>query len=338
MGNNYWLAYKLRLKRRRLLFRALRKRNQLTPIVNRTSQIANDDILVYSTVRNEKSRLPYFLEYYRNMGVNHFLFVDNNSNDGTLDYLKQQRDVSLWTTKNSYKLSRFGVDWLAWLQIKYGHGHWCLVVDADEFLVYPFCDKRPLSDLTDWLDAKNIQSFGTLMLDMYPKGQLDAHIYQPGQDPFEILNWFDAGNYRSQVQPELQNLWIQGGVRDRVFFADNPTRAPTLNKTPLVKWNRRFVYVSSTHSLLPRKLNNVFDESGKKGVSGVLLHAKFLHMVVENSREEKQRQEHFANSTLYDAYYDSLADSPDLWREESVKYTDWQQLEHLGLLKKGMWK
>ena len=134
---NLWTAYKMRLKRRRLLFRALRKRRQLTPVLDRTDLIAEGAILCFSTVRNEIIRLPYFLEYYRKLGVQNFLMVDNDSDDGTPDYLAAQPDVSLWQTAHSYKLSRFGVDWLTWLQIKYGHGHWCLTVDADEILVYP---------------------------------------------------------------------------------------------------------------------------------------------------------------------------------------------------------
>ena len=127
-------------------------------------------------------------------------------------------------------------------------------------------------------------------------------------------------------------------MRERFFFADKVERAPTLNKTPLVKWNRRFAYVNSTHSLLPRQLNQVFDLGGAGKTTGVLLHSKFLHVVADKSVEEKQRQEHFANSSLYDAYYDSLAQSPDLWVETSVEYSGWQQLETLGLLSAGGWR
>lgn len=339
---NLWTAYKMRLKRRRFLYRALRKRRQLTAVVDRTAQIPKDAILAFSTVRNEIIRLPYFLDYYRQKGIQHFLFVDNNSNDGTCEYLAAQPDVSLWETSHSYKLSRFGVDWLTWLQIKYGHDHWCLTVDADEVFVYPHCDTRSLTQLTDWLDQTGTRSFGAMMLDMYPKGALNAQAYQSGQDPIDILRWFDVGNYRSQMQAGLRNLWIQGGVRERVFFADRPDRAPTLNKTPLVKWSRRYTYVSSTHSLLPRSLNQVFDPVGMGAPSGkttgVLLHSKFLHMVVEKSAEEKHRQEHFANSNLYDAYYDSLTQSPDLWYAGSKEYSGWQQLEALGLLSSGLWR
>jgi Glycosyl transferase family 2 len=136
--------YILRLARKRWRIRAFRKRRELASVVDRTSLIRPEGILLFSTLRNEKIRLPYFLEYYRDLGVNHFLIVDNDSTDGSREYLEIQPDVSLWTTAHSYKRARFGVDWLNYLQMKYAHGHWALVVDPDEFFVYPFCDTRPL--------------------------------------------------------------------------------------------------------------------------------------------------------------------------------------------------
>ncbi|SMX46844.1 glycosyltransferase family 2 protein [Actibacterium lipolyticum] len=337
MPSKLWTAYRLRLKRRRYLFRAFRKRRQLTEVENRTADILPSDILAFATVRNELIRLPHFLDHYRKLGVGHFLFVDNQSDDGTAEYLRQQPDVSLWSTGHSYKAARFGVDWLTWLQVKYGHGHWCLTLDADELLVYPYYESRPLAALTAWLDSTGERSFGAMMLDMYPEGRLDDQTYVAGEDPIDILGWFDSGNYIIHRQPELQNLWVQGGVRARSFFANNPRRAPTLSKTPLVKWNRRFAYVSSTHSILPPDLNHVYDDTGGEKTSGILLHTKFLHTVIEKSREEKLRKEHFAVSSLYDEYYDSIAADPVLWTEKSTRYRNWRQLEAMGLMSKGGW-
>ncbi|WP_408607891.1 glycosyltransferase family 2 protein [Acidimangrovimonas sediminis] len=327
----------MRLARRRWRFRAFRKRRELKPVVNRTGIIGRHDILVFSTLRNERVRLPYFLQYYRDMGVNHFLFVDNDSDDGSREYLIEQSDCSVWTTKASYKRSRFGVDWLNWLQTRYGHNHWCLVVDPDEFLVYPFCDTRSIRALTDWLDASSIRSFGAMLLDMYPKGRLDAQPYREGTDPFEIANWFDSGNYTIQRNHRFGNLWIQGGPRARAFFPQEPERAPALNKIPLVKWHRHYTYTSSTHMLLPRGLNLVYDEWGGEKASGCLLHAKFLDTFTRKSAEELTRRQHYANSHEYRAYAAGLKDDPDLWCKWSEKYINWRQLEILGLMSKGNW-
>ena len=65
-------SYRLRLQRKRWRIRAFRKRRELEPVRNRTSQIKSGDIFLFSTMRNELVRLPYFLKYYRDMGVNHF--------------------------------------------------------------------------------------------------------------------------------------------------------------------------------------------------------------------------------------------------------------------------
>ena len=208
-----WQSYRLRLQRKRWLIRARRKGRELTPAVNRTDAIKTRDILVFSTFRNEAPRLPYFLKYYRDLGVNHFLMVDNDSDDGGAEFLREQPDVSLWSTKSSYKRARFGVDWLNHLQRKYAHGHWTLVVDPDELLVYPFCDTRPLHALTDWLDASSIKSFGAMLVDMYPKGPVDNIPYKPGDDPLNSTHWFDSGNYVINRNRKFGNLWIQGGPR-----------------------------------------------------------------------------------------------------------------------------
>ncbi len=330
-------SYRMRWARKRLRMRARRKSLQLRPVADRTARIRSDDLLLFSTQRNEMVRLPYFLEYYRDMGISHFLIVDNGSDDGSVAYLAAQPDVSLWRTSGSYKASRFGVDWLNHLQSRHGHGHWCLVVDADEFLVYPFCDTRPLRALTDWLDSCSIRAFSAMMLDMYPKGPLDAQPYLPGQNPIDIACWFDSGNYTISRNARYRNLWIQGGVRSRVFFADAPDRAPALNKIPLVKWNRRYSYVSSTHMLLPRGLNLVYDERGGEKVSGVLLHAKFLDVFSAKAAEERERREHYADGSEYSAYVDGRPEAPELWCKWSEKYINWRQLEILGLMSKGNW-
>ena len=330
-------SYRLRLQRKRWRLRALRKRRELFCQHDQTHRIRPDDFLLFSTIRNERVRLPYFLEYYRKLGVEHFFFVDNNSTDGSRKYLMDQPDVSLWVSTRSYKRARFGVDWLNWLMRRYAHGHWTLTVDPDEFFVYPFCDTRPLRALTDWLDASSIRSFGAMLLDMYPKGSIDERPYSEGDDPFQIASWFDPGNYIISQNQKFGSLWIQGGPRMRAFFADEPARAPALNKIPLVKWDRKYTYVSSTHSLLPRGLNLVYDEWGGEKASGVLLHAKFLDVFAQKSAEELDRRQHYAASHEYRAYQANLREKSNLWCPWSEKYINWRQLEILGLMSVGNW-
>lgn len=331
------LALKLRSRRQRLLWRAWRKRGELRVVRDRTTQVSTDDVLCFLCVRNEAARLPHFLRHHRALGVRHFLAVDNASTDGSADLLRDQPDVSLWTTGASYKASRFGMDWLTWLMMQYGSGHWCLTMDADELLIYPYWQTRPLPALTGWLDTQGRDSFGALTVDMYPEGPVSEGDVGPGDDPTDHLGWFDAGNYQVQVQPRMRNLWIQGGARARAFFADAPRRAPTLNKTPLVRWHWRYAYVNSTHALLPPRLNQVYATDGGELTSGILLHTKFLPGITERSAEEKARGEHFGNAAQYAAYYDHLTANPVLHTRASTRYTGWRQMEALGLMSRGGW-
>ncbi|HEY0274767.1 MAG TPA: glycosyltransferase family 2 protein [Paenirhodobacter sp.] len=309
----------------------------LKRIINRTAAISRSDVLVFVTLRNERARLPWFLRHYRDIGVGHFLIVDNGSDDGSTEYLRDQPDVSLWSTRASYKSANFGMHWMNHLLRRYGCGHWVLVVDPDELFVYPYCDSRPIGALTDWLDGQDIGSFPAMLLDMYPKGPIGAVPYAEGQNPLEIANWFDSGNYMIRRNPKLHNLWIQGGPRARVLFADDPDKAPALNKIPLVRWKHGYVYVSSTHMLLPRRLNHVYDDWGGEMVSGCLLHTKFLSVLTQKVAEEMQRHEHYAGSTEYAAYDRGLRGDLDLWTDRSEHYLNWRQLEALGLMSKGNW-
>ncbi|MGR3493737.1 glycosyltransferase family 2 protein [Citreimonas sp.] len=328
-------AYRLRWKRRRAVWRAFRARHALQAVSRRPIPGAGG-ILGFACLRNEQTRLPHFLQHYRALGVDHFLIVDNGSDDGSADYLGAQQDVSLWRTDASYRGSRFGMDWLNWLLTRHGHGHWCLTVDADELLVYPDYETRTLRDLTAWLEAVGRPAFGALMLDLYARGRLGDAV--PDPDPVQALGWFDAGPYDVQRQSPAGNLWVQGGVRARVFFADAPRRAPTLNKLPLVRWRRGMAYVNSTHAMLPRDMNAWYDGPGGSQPSGVLLHTKFLPDIVPRSAQERGRAQHFHTPAAFGDYYDRIALRPELWCPTSCPYEGPEQLAELGLMRPWSWQ
>ncbi|WP_245845171.1 glycosyltransferase family 2 protein [Pseudothioclava arenosa] len=298
--------------------------------------IAPDDILLFACMRNEAHRLPQFLDHYRHLGIAHFLIVENDSTDDTAAFLAGQPDVSLWRSTRSYRAARFGMDWVNWLLWRHGSGHWCLTVDADELLVYPESDTRGLPELTRWLDARGQPSMRALMLDLYPKGPVSGAAYQPGQDPTEVLNWFDAEGYRHEAQPKFETVSIRGGPRARTFFAQTPSDAPHLNKVPLVRWHWRYAYLSSTHMALPIALNGG-TEPNPQMPTGALLHTKFLDGIIARSKEEKRRREHFTHAARFDRYYDAIIADPDLWTPESRPYDGPAALESAGLMQRGLW-
>ena len=66
---------------------------ELTRVDDRPMLLDADRIRVLTVIRNERWRLPWFLDYYRGLGVDEFYFVDNDSTDGSLEYLRDQPDV-----------------------------------------------------------------------------------------------------------------------------------------------------------------------------------------------------------------------------------------------------
>ncbi|TAL46144.1 MAG: glycosyltransferase family 2 protein, partial [Methylovulum sp.] len=173
------------------LLKAYQHGRSLAAVINNTGAIKPADLLAFIVLRNETVRLPYFLDYYRKLGVKHFLFIDNDSSDGFIDRVGAEPDCSVWHTRASYKASKYGVHWLNYLLRKYGTGHWCLTLDPDEFLVFPHSDSRSLTELTAYLEQEGKTSFFSIMLDMYGDGTVDDAVYREGQDPLDVCPWFD---------------------------------------------------------------------------------------------------------------------------------------------------
>ena len=54
-----------------LALRDRRAGRQLRPVQDRTAAIGPSDILLVTCLRNERSRMPRFVEHYRRLGVPH---------------------------------------------------------------------------------------------------------------------------------------------------------------------------------------------------------------------------------------------------------------------------
>ena len=91
-------------------------------------------------MRNEAFRIPKFIEYYRNIGVDHFIFIDNGSNDELQEIIAKDEGVSCYHTNGSYLDSAFGMRWANFVLHKHCDGNWVVCVDPDEFLVYPYME------------------------------------------------------------------------------------------------------------------------------------------------------------------------------------------------------
>ncbi len=300
-----------------------------------TRRIKADDVLLVCCLRNELFRMPFFLDYYRNLGVAHFLIIDNDSTDGFPGWIAQFDDCSVWHTTASYLTSDFGMQWCNHLLNRYGPGHLCVTVDPDEFLVYPRCNFRTLPDLGQFLKDDHRQSMHVLMLDCYSDRRLDETIYRAGDNPFMVCPFFDRDGYIQTRVVKNNSTWIQGGPRMRVYNRDTPWLAPALNKAPVVWWKKHFTYQSSTHDLVPIRLNSAHTP-GEVSLTGCLFHFKFLATLMDKATEEAERKQHYAGGREYTRY--RVAGSVSPYSEGiSVRYESPEQLIRLGLMTGGYW-
>lgn len=308
---------------------------QLVPRQVHTGSITRSWCIVVACVRNELPRLPRFLGHYRHLGAAHFLFVDNASTDGSESYLCSQPDCSVWRAEGSYREANFGMDWCNHLLTEFGVGKWCVTVDPDEFLLFPYCEDRGLRSLTRYMESIGQPSLFAPLMDVYSDRPLSQTPLTAETDPFALCPWFDRFNLTQHWDEAKGNFWVQGGVRMRRFFADRPAKAPALNKVPLIRWERGLRYESSMHHTNRRAFNCSL-RGRPEAVSGVLFHFKYVNLLSQKASEEMQRQEHYDGSAEYRAYLD--AGDPVLFDPEvSVRFTGTRQLREMGFMQAGGW-
>lgn len=200
---------------------------ELNRVDTKEVELQPEDVLCCLVERNELLRLPYFLEYYRQKGIKKFFVVDNNSDDGSLAYLQEQPDVYLWHSNKSFNQVHFGSAWCELLLRKYGVGHWCLFLDADEIFYYPDCEKKNIIQLCKELDYKQKTAFSAVHLDMYSDKSIKDTRYVSGQNFLDFCSYFDREFYtfkQEECLPHINQTRYFGGVRKRVFGADDDYR------------------------------------------------------------------------------------------------------------------
>ena len=287
------------------------------------------EILCCCVIRNELARLPYFLEYYRRKDVGSFLAVDNGSSDGSVEYLLRQPDVYLWQSTLSFSRANFGSAWFEPILSMYGRNRWCLIVDADELLYYPDCERRTIASLCRRLDRQKKRAFKAVHLDMYSDLPIRDTHYSSGQSFEEVCPYFDRKFYHDHF-PDSGACFNQeayaGGVRRRVF---GPKVFNYLSKVPLVKYDADCILAGGQHwTNLPA------DQIAVE--TGCLLHFKFFSSFLDYVSQEAKRKEHADDALQYQEYQRGLVEQPALTLYDpahSVKLEDSRQLISLGVMR-----
>jgi len=290
------------------------------------------EIRAFISMRNERIRLPQWLDYYRALGVARFFVIDNVSDDGSTEFVLEQPDCHCFLAEGSYFAENVDPpNWQNTALNVHGDGYWCVTVDADELLIYPHCETLGLPDLCRYLDKKLADAFIADMIDMYGSGPIAAAEFRPGDSFIEAAPFFDPKpgwlqQRDNSYPPEL----MFGGVRERALWPGRFKRTlpPCLTKVPLAKWRKGRQYLVSCHTID----HAIFSE-----LRGALLHFKFLLNFKDASSTSVHLNQAVQEKGLQErqAYLETLQKSPNLTlrNEQSVRYKDSAQLIELGWLK-----
>jgi hypothetical protein len=259
-------------------------------------------------------------------------------------------------TSDSYSESQYGIRWQNALMDLYGTDHWCLLADADEWLVYPGYERKSLAELAAYLDQTGAQGMFCFLVDMYGPDGGGQFPLGPSQSLLEISPYFDREYrlYRRFYIPKIQKppfpeLNVAGGPRLRLWYPrlrhhyylarafwrscallklpipKHVLPPPALIKIPFVRWlpGTRFL---TSHVTTPMTLSKV---------TGALLHFKFLEDFYVRTVIEVKRKEHVYGGQEYARLLGKLGKekSANFYYDGSVHYEDSSQLVRLGLLR-----
>ena len=183
-------------------------------VIKRTNIVSENIPVVVMCVKNDLKKMQLLLSHYRRLGVEKFAILDNGSDDGTFDWLKQQKDVDLFTSFQKYqRLVKEG--WINRIISYYGFDHWYILTDSDELMTFIGMEEHTLNDVINYAGKENIKRFKGLTIDMYSDGVLFEH----HDNILEKYKWFDLDTYAEQetLAGNFKFRQYIGGPRGRLM-------------------------------------------------------------------------------------------------------------------------
>ncbi|MDO6586852.1 glycosyltransferase family 2 protein [Salipiger sp. 1_MG-2023] len=251
-------------------------------------------VAVVACLRNEMVMLPHFLAHYRKLGVEGFLLIDNCSDDGSLEYLLEQPDVAVFSADTDYRNSHYGVAWQLAILSQLRVGRWSVVADIDEMLVFPKWQRGGIAKVLNRPEYAEADAIWTGMLDMYPKGPLEAASFASG-DLFAEAGYVDREPFLSGTLsrgPYSDASTVTSALRHRLLAGSRPDlfvaqKYAVLKYRPWMRLSDGLHYAAGIRPA-PQKM--------------LLAHFKYSAHFRQKALDEVARGQHFNNAEEYRRY------------------------------------
>lgn len=239
--------------------------------------------IVISIQKNEKYRVTKFLEHYRKIGLTQFVFIDNNSDDGSKEYLLEQENVSVFLAEDEYKTNRREA-WINRVIDQYGFYRWYIIADIDELISFTGIEQKSVIDLIKQCERRRIKRIRGMLVDMYP----EKYTRTEQIDPYAEYIYFDTDTYVEEKYWKFRV--VRGGFRKRIYNSN-----ALLTKYPIVYMEPGDVQGKS-HFLFP------YHKNWKSECIIAILHYKFLPNDIDKYRSIAQNGSYFNGSAQYKEY------------------------------------
>lgn len=284
-------------------------------------KIDKDLPTIICVVKDEKEKLIKFFDHYEKLGKFNYIFVDNNSTDGTLELLLN-KNANVYLCKEKFNTLR-KVSWICRIHSMLPLNNWSVLLDADELLVYENCENMTFNEVIEIFEKNNIQLSGAVMLDMFSPKKCKKNNY------FAQYRYFQ--NEFIEKKSYLFNS-IYGGIRNREFNF-NDERIFLIKKHPVMKKTNKSMIIHC-HYIYP------FYNNFKSSIFFGLLHYKLFDSEIDKYKKiaEEGSYGNGGGSVEYKKYLEKLVSNKyeDIFRldSKSIKYESSKDLAHVNLIKK----
>jgi hypothetical protein len=280
------------------------------------------DVVLICCEKNDLERIKSVYEWHRKIGIKNIVFVDNNSDDGTKDWLKD-KDVVVYSTNEKYHASRKAA-WYKRIMDIYGYNRWYLIVDSDELFTYIGCENHSIDELIQYAENMGIKRIRSFLLDMYSEGKIFNNT-KANVNIIEDNKYFDYMGYYSER--DFRSVMIKGGPRKRVFYNGQDDKTNPLTKYPLLYVKSDDIWTD--HIPYPFKYNH------KSDCLAVLRHYKFGSNDLNKYIQIAYDENYYNNSVNYKRYIEVYNDNNDISFVgiETEEYVNSKSLGRINFLK-----
>ena len=328
----------------------------------RSGKFKDARVTLYGIFRNEMFFLASFFDHYRKLGVDQFIILDDQSEDGTFEFLCEQKDcvvlasearfgdqITFFDERGEARRARAGTFLKKLIPQKFLKGKYAIYADADEFLLLPD-NVRTATWLLAALEERRIPCIAASLVDFYPKhvSDLRLEVYPKSfEELLDVYSYFDGApllELREGAWPQRIyegasiRLFREHGIKDVPTFLSAlpecvlqhlpvPSPRAAWLKTPIIKWDPYFWLDGSHNANVP--------PTDKALIT--MVHFKFTYDSNRRIEQAMALNSHSRNGLKYFQYHRLLKEMERTGSEflgpKTLRFSGTHDLERVGLMK-----